>query len=356
MARKNNGSTITIKDIASRCGVSISTVSNVLNGKAGKVSDEVAARIREAVVETGYRPNFLAKGLRAQATQTIGVIVEDLIVFSVPSMMEGVMRCCESHGYDVVIENMRLFGRWHGAWMHDEALFQSALQPVLTKIDSVNVDGILYIGGHEHRVSDIKSASGLPIAMAYSIPADRSIPNFRLDDTTGGYDAIRYLLSMGHRDICVIAGESDNTHTIHRVQGIQKAFFEAGILFDPERIVYMPWTKQGGYDGMERLSGKTFTAVFAMSDTIATGVYAWLTEKGMLPGRDISVMGYDNQEIADFLTPGITTMALPLEEIGSAAAQKLIDMIEKPQDKQDDGGVDIRLRSTLVERNSVLRI
>ena len=117
----------------------------------------------------------------------------------------------------------------------------------------------------------------------------------------------------------------------------------------------MPWNKQGGYEGMNRLSGKNCSAVFAMSDNIAAGVYAWMTEKGMLPGRDLSVMGYDNQDIADLLTPGVTTMALPLEDIGEAAARKLIDMIEDPEEYEDGCGGDVLLKSTLVERDSVTR-
>ncbi|MBR1441268.1 MAG: LacI family transcriptional regulator, partial [Lachnospiraceae bacterium] len=139
---------------------------------------------------TGYRPNYLAKNLRATSTKTIGVIAEDLIVFSSPSIIEGIMNCCEEQGYNIVIENMRLFGRWHGKWLHDDKLFYSALSPVLSKMDSMNVDGILYVGGHEHTVDQLKSASDLPIVMAYSTSTDKKIPSFRLDDVQGGFDAI----------------------------------------------------------------------------------------------------------------------------------------------------------------------
>ena len=355
MGKRNTDSVVTIKDIAAACGVSISTVSNVLNGKKNKVSEEISAKIRAEVERTGYRPNYLAKSLRATSTKTIGIIAEDLIIFSAPSIIEGTMHYCEEHGYNVVIENMRLFGRWSGRWMHDEALFQSALQPVLLKMDSMNVDGILYVGGHEHTVTRLSSGNNLPIVMTYAIAADKEIPTFRLDDEAGGYDAVRYLISKGHKHIGVIAGEYDNTHTVNRIKGVQKAMFEAGILFDPGLVEYVTWNKEGGYKGMQALVNKGITAVFCMSDSIAAGAYELLKEKGLEPGEDISVMGYDNQDISAFLTPQVTTMALPLEEIGYKAAEKVIEMIDS--DESTGGQVtDIRIKSRLVERSSVKKL
>ena len=354
MAQKSSG-TVTIKDIARACGVSISTVSNVLNGKSNKVSDEIAGKINAEVVRTGYRPSYLARNLRATSTKTIGVIAEDLIMFSTPSMIEGIMSSCEEHSYNVVIENMRLFGRWHGEWLSDETLFDSALNNVLTKMDTMNLDGILYVGGHEHTVRNLISAHDLPIVMAYAIAEDKKIPTFRLDDVTGGYDVIKYLVSMGHKKIGVIAGEYDNTHTINRILGIQKAMFEEHILFDPALIEYQSWTKSGGYKGMMTLLEKDVTAVFCMSDLIASGAYAALYEKGLVPGKDISIMGYDNQELSSSLTPEVTTMALPLPEIGYKAASTLIEMIEKPETASKDAA-DVRIKSTLIERKSVTRI
>ena len=352
MSKRNIDSSVTIKDIATACGVSITTVSNVINGKLNKVSEDNVLKIQKEIERTGYRPNYLAKSLRASASKTIGIIAEDLIVFSASPIIEGIMNCCEEYHYNVVIENMRLFGRWAGNWMHDEALFQSALQPVLAKMDSMNVDGIIYVGGHEHTVNKLASANGIPIVMSYAIAADENIPSFRLDDVSGGYEVTKYLVSKGHKKIGVIAGEKDNTHTINRIIGIQKAMFEEGILYDPSLVEYSSWNKQGGYTGIRSLIEKDITAVFCMSDAIAAGAYAFLKEKGLEPGKDISIMGYDNQDISSFLTPEVTTMALPLEEIGYASALKTIEMISHPN-KKDDEVTDIRIKGKLIERKSV---
>lgn len=353
MAKNAADSNVTIKDVAARCGVSISTVSNVLNGKSNKVSADVCKKVMDAVEETGYRPNYLAKNLRSLSTKTIGVIAEDLIIFSASPMIEGIMGACEEKGYNVVIENMRLFGRWGDAWMKDEALFQSALQPVLTKMDSLNVDGIIYVGGHEHKVNELRSAISTPIVMAYCYSEDEDIISFRPDDQTGGFDAVNYLFSMGHKDIGIITGESDNPHTINRLIGVQKAFYEKGLLFNPTLISYQHWSKEGGYDGMKELMDKGITAVFCMSDAIACGAYAALMENKMIPGKDMSIVGFDNQDISYFLTPRLTTMALPLEDIGYNAVTVLIDKVEGNPVEADKNS---RIKSSLIIRESVARI
>ncbi|MBO4807468.1 MAG: LacI family DNA-binding transcriptional regulator [Lachnospiraceae bacterium] len=346
---------VTIRDVAKACGVSISTVSNVLNGKSNKVSDEIADKIRAEVTRMGYRPSSLARNLRATSTKTIGVLAEDLIEFSTPPIVEGIMKSCEEKGYNVVIENMRLFGRWQREWLADETLINKTLKEALPKMEALNLEGLIYVGSHEHLVHNLFSGRGLPIVMAYAVAVDKQYPTFRLDDITGGYDVIKYLVSKGHRKIGVLAGEYDNTHTINRVLGIQKAMLEEKILFDPELVIYGSWFKNGGYAGMKALLGKDITAVFCMSDLIASGAYAALYENGIVPGRDISVIGYDNQEISSGLTPELTTMALPLPEIGFQAAKAIINLIEKPGSASTDMA-DARIPSVLIERNSVRSI
>ena len=320
---------VTIKDIAALCGVSVSTVSNVLNDKTNKVSRDVAAKVHEVIAQTGYKPNYLAKGLRATQTKTLGIIAEDLIIFSTSPIIEGVMQSCEDAGYSVVIENMRLFGRWEGGWMHDENRFQSVLSAVMDKMNGLNVDGIIYIGSYEHVVNIDKSSTSLPIIMVYARPSDNSIPCFVLDDEAGGCMAYEYLLNKGHKRIGVITGEADNIHTVHRLRGINRAMFNAGLLYDPSLIEHRSWNKQGGYEGIKNLIKQNITAVFCMSDQIASGVYEYLAEEGLKPGEDLSIMGYDNHELTTFLSPELTTVALPLEKLGKETANRMLKAVDK---------------------------
>lgn len=361
MSKSKTEDNVTIKDIARMCNVSISTVSNVLNGKNNKVSTEVAARVKETVDRVGYKPNYLAKNLRAVCSRTIGVIVEDLIAFSSASMIEGLMNCCEEHGYSVVIENMRLNGRWQGQWMSDHGLYMQALKPVLTKMNSLNTDGIIYIGGHEHKIVGLESPNDSPIVMTYSYTSNPQIPTFRLDDEYGGYEAIKYLMKMGHKKIAVLGGEFDNTHTINRMLGVQKAFFEEKQLFNPSLVAYCRWNYEGGYEGMNKMiTSRMFdgvTAVFCMSDTIAAGAYQAIRESGKNPGEDISIIGYDNQDIASCLSPKLTTIKLPLIEIGYQAAEQIIRMCESKESAPVlSRQKDIKIPCTLLERDSVRMI
>lgn len=299
--------------------------------------------------------NVMEGRIASESERTLGIIVEDLTVFSSVSILEGIMDVCDSKGYSVVIENNRLFGRWSGEWLHNEELFQSALKPVIAKMNSLRLDGIIYVGGHEHTVKKLEFTNSIPVVMTYALAANKRIPTFRLDDFGGGHDAIQYLISMGHQKIGIIAAEYENTHTLNRILGCQQAFEEAGMNFDTALVKYGQWTKESGAKGMKELLDTGVTAVFCMSDIIATGAYEALFDKGLRPGRDISVLGYDNQPFAKYLTPGLTTMALPLREIGRSATEKIMEMIDDP-DSTPGEIPDIRVKSTLLERESVLRL
>lgn len=359
MPRKNMDGTITIKDIAARCGVSISTVSNVLNGKTNKVSKEVTNKVLAVVEETGYKPNYLAKNLRASSTKTIGVIVEDLILFSTSPIIEGIMQRAEEMGYNVVIENVRLCGRWSDKWMHDDALYQSALAPVMSKMEALNVDGIVYVGGYEHEVRLTNKPEGVPFAVVYASSEDKTVPCFKLDDETGGYMSYKYVHSMGHSKIAIIAGEASSPHTVNRLRGIQKAMFEEGILFDPSSVVYATWNHDGGYKAMNTLLDADITAVICMSDLIASGVYACLLENGRIPGEDLSVIGYDNHEVSTVLYPMLTTVSLSLVEMGYASVSWIIEKCsanDSKDEESEEAPLDVRIPGEVIERNSVKRI
>lgn len=356
MPRKNVEGTITIKDIAARCGVSISTVSNVLNGKSNKVSKEVTEKVLSVVAGTGYKPNYLAKNLRASSTKTIGVIVEDLVQFTTAPIVEGLMQKAEDMGYSVVIENLRLCGRWSDKWMQDDALYQSALEPVMIKMCALNVDGIVYIAGYEHEVRITNRPEHLPFIVAYASMEDESAPCIKLDDEEGGYASYRYLYSMGHRRIAIIAGESSNLHTVNRLRGIQRAMFERGILFEPSLVVYETWNRAGGYNGMNSLLNADITAVICMSDLIASGVYASLLEHGKMPGKDLAIIGYDNHEVSELLYPKLTTVSLPLVAIGDAAAAWVIEKCSGNQKENTEDFIEIRIPGNVIERESVYKI
>ena len=133
---------VTLKEIARECNVSPTTVSNILNGKP-KVSEETKERVLETVNRLGYRPNYIAQGLRNQKTKMIGIIAEDIAQFTTPEIVEGIMSYCEEKGYRSIVKNLRLYARWSDSWYNKESDYHAILEPAIRELTSIMVDGII---------------------------------------------------------------------------------------------------------------------------------------------------------------------------------------------------------------------
>lgn len=215
---------VTLKELARMCGVSISTVSNIINGKP-KVSEETKQRVLDAIKQTGYQPNYFAQGMRKQKTRTIGIIVEELIQFSTPPIVETIMAYCEDNNYRTILLNMRLYDKWQDTWYNDEKKYQSVLQPSIQEMLSIKVDGIIYVAGHCRIVNCFADDFKTPAIIVYAISKSPKFTSVVIDDEKGGYDMTKYLISMGHRKIGVIAGTADNLHTKKTKPGVSEGTF-----------------------------------------------------------------------------------------------------------------------------------
>ena len=314
---------MTIKKLARLCNVSPATISNVLNG-TGRVSSETADRVWEAIRATGSRPSFLGKGLRAKDSGMIGVIADDLTMFNVPGIIDGIMECCDGEGYHIILENLRLYARWSDAWFDDDALYQSALQPALEQLHRFHVDGIVYVGGHERPVRGIGQSADTPVVGTYILPVDPDVPAFVLDDVAGGGTATRCLLDNGHRRIGFIGGEPDNIHVIDRLRGYRDALEARGIAYDPDLVFCRHWDRETGFEGAGRLLERGVTAVACAQDFIATGVYDYLAAHGLRAGRELSVVGYDDTSFASLCAMPLTTIHQPIEQLAQYAVECII--------------------------------
>ena len=340
---------VTLKEIAKECRVSPATVSNILNGKP-KVSEETRQRVLDTVEKRGYRPNYIAQGLRNQKTKTIGIIAEDITQFTTPEIVDGIMSRCEEKGYRAVVKNLRLYARWSDSWYDNESSYHSILDPTLKELESIRVDGIIYIAGHARVIHCFSEDFKTPAVMAYAFTDNRRVPSVAIDDKKSACEMIHYLISRGHRKIGVIGGRENNIHTQQRLQGYQKALFENRILFNPSWVRYADWEKEGAYQEARELLKEDVTAVFCMADRMAGGVYRCLDEIGLRAGRDIAVAGFDNHDIAEYFVPGLTTMALPLREIGNVSADYLLKQMEEAQEEIPEK---ILIPCTFTERESV---
>lgn len=340
---------VTLKEIAKECRVSPAIVSNILNGKP-KVSEETRQRVLDTVEKRGYRPNYIAQGLRNQKTKTIGIIAEDIAQFTTPEIVDGIMSRCEEKGYRAVVKNLRLYARWSDSWYDNESSYHSILDPTLKELESIRVDGIIYIAGHARVIHCFSEDFKTPAVMAYAFTDNRRVPSVAIDDKKSACEMIHYLISRGHRKIGVIGGRENNIHTQQRLQGYQKALFENRILFNPSWVRYADWEKEGAYQEARELLKEDVTAVFCMADRMAGGVYRCLDEIGLRAGRDIAVAGFDNHDIAEYFVPGLTTMALPLREIGNVSADYLLKQMEEAQEEIPEK---ILIPCTFTERESV---
>lgn len=348
---------VTIKEIAKECNVSPTTVSNILNGKP-KVSEETRERVLATVNRMGYSPNYIAQGLRNQKTKMIGIIAEDIAQFTTPEIVEGIMSYCEEKGYRSIVKNLRLYARWSDSWYNKESDYHLILEPAIRELTSIMVDGIIYIAGHARVIHCFPEDFSTPSVMTYAVDSNPKIPCVVIDDQRAAYEIVNYLISKGHRKIGVIGGREDNIHTQQRLLGYQKALFENQILYNPAWVRYAAWDDASAYPEAQELLKTDVTAIFCMADGMAGGLYRCLNEKGKRAGADLAVAGFDDQEIARYFIPGLTTMALPLRRIGHVSAEILLEQIEneKMEETQAGEGKKVLIPCTFIERESVHQI
>lgn len=356
---------VTLKEIASKCNVSATTVSNILNGKP-KVSEKTKEAVMKVVREMGYQPDYVAQGLRRKKTCTIGIIAEDIAQFTTPSMVESIMEYCEEKGYRTVVQNLRLYGRWQDQWVYQEEEYEKVLTPALMELCSVKVDGIIYLAGHARVIRSISDDFSIPVVMSYAYTKSPRIPSVVIDDTNSSYEVASYLVSMGHKRIGVVAGKQDNIHTHLRLLGYQKALFDADILYDPALVRFGDWQRPSGYEQAKCLVEQNVSAIFCMADRMAGGVYDYLEEQGIKVGEDISVVGFDNQDIAEYFSPALTTTALPLSEIGRTSAKLLLERLEENEEnkendrnewkQENDQILEVMIPCKFIERKSVKKL
>ena len=317
----------TIKEIAKACGVSVATVSNILNKKPG-ASEATRNLVLKTAKEMNYMPNYVAKNLKARNTRSIGVIAEDMTIFSIPDIIDGITEYCEKVKYQILLTNLRLYKKYNDYYYH-RTDYYGLVDEEIRKLIATQVDGIIYVTAHERIMHCIPDNLSIPAVMAYGYTESKNIPSVVVDDERGAYEMIRYLIAQGHKKIGVITGKADSLHAQARLIGYQKALRDEGLLYDPELIYYGDWGRESGHAGAEKLFKKHVTAIFCMNDLMAGGCYDWADESGIKIPQEISVAGYDNRELSSYYKPPLSTTELPLHDIGYRAAEVMIGLVEK---------------------------
>jgi LacI family transcriptional regulator len=314
MARRSVG----IRDVAELAGVSVTTVSHVLNDVPGtRVSEETRDKVHDAARQLDYAPNRMARALRTQRSGIIGM-VSDLVATTpfAGRMVLGAQETALSRGYSLMLVSTGV----------DPAAEQRQIAALLQYL----VDGVLYAPMYHRRVSVPTALEGVETVLVDAVADGGTWSSVIPDEVGGGRRAVELLLEAGHRRIGFIVNSDDVPATHGRLEGYRQALEAADIAFDPSLVVADESETEGGYRAGLTLLSKPDrpTALFCYNDRMAMGAYRAAAELALSIPRDVSVVGFDNQPIvADGLFPGLTTIELPHYAMGQWAVNTLLDQI-----------------------------
>lgn len=327
----------TLADVAQRAGMSKAAVSMILNNRPGtRLSAEASERVRSAAEELGYRPNPAAQSLRLGKTRTIGFVSDQVTITRYASaMISGVLDESRAHGHTVLMA---------------ETGGSDDLTAVVQELTHRRVDGLV-IGLMAARMIDVPPLPhGVPLVMLNGTSPDEH-PSVLPAEHAAGVAVAQHLVERGHRrigligDLPHVAGNPRRTVSIDdRLAGIDEVLTAAGIT--PVRAVVDDWTPPTGYQHTHRLLDvhPDLTAIIAGNDNVAFGVYQAMAERGLRVAEDVSVISFDDEELAEFQRPGLTTARLPYDEMARQGIQMLLG-------DRDPGH--IRVPMPLIVRSSV---
>jgi LacI family transcriptional regulator len=307
-----------MKQIAQMAGVSLGTVSHVLNGSA-HVREPLRKRVEDAVEALGYQPSALARGLRRDKTNIIGMIIPDITNPFFPAVVRGAEDMAFSNGYRLVLCNTD----------NDHTKELAHLKELRTFLPS----GLIVIPSDFSdltRESDSYRKSGAAVVCVDRLPPRWQGDSVTADNEMGSYRATRHLLQLGHRQIAMITGPLRLTNAEQRLKGFRRAMKKQGIEIGPEYIQETSFDIRGGRIKAQLLLRMVPapTAIFAGNDMIAMGVLHAIRDLGLRCPDDVSVIGFDDLDFAALMNPSLSSVYQPGYQLGVNAARILLDHVK----------------------------
>lgn len=334
----------TIKDIASYVGVSCTTVSNVIHGRAGRVSAETIEQINEAIDKLGYVPNMSARSLVSSSSKVIGMI-SHLKANTKETIIEDPF-------HSAFIGSIEKTLRENGYYLMLRAVETTA--DLVSFLRNWNVDGLFFTGVFQDEFYEALNSLNIPIVLIDSYVPTSRMCNIGLEDFKGGYTATHYLIDKGHRNIAFASPTIKNRGVVsERFLGYKQALSEASIPFRSELVFEQELDTETTIALGHRLSlGDDITAVFATADILAAGIMAGIQQGGKCVPGDISVIGFDDINLCRLTSPTLTTIHQDAPYKGKLAVNFLIDLLDNiPRETRE-----VILPIQLIERNSVRSI
>ena len=308
----------TIKDVAREAGVSVATVSRVLNGSCN-VSEDSTSRVNDAIKKLHYSPNFLGRNLRKCETNVILCIMPTSEHSLYSRIVTGMQRYASKLGYDIITA------------VSDNTYTAEARQ--MNMLFNRTVDGVVLLGTMYDAESLNQLAQNYDIALCCEGVPGANVLTVAVDDESGAFDAVTALIKKGHRDIAFLGTKSEAISSTARENGYKMALEKAGIPFREELVYRDSYEYSCGKDAMDYFAklDKMPSAVFAVSDLLAIAVIHRADELGLKIGKDISVMGFDNITMCEMMLPTVSTVEQPCFKMGELVIEKLIGNIHSTE-------------------------
>jgi LacI family transcriptional regulator len=326
----------TIYQVSELAGVSLATVSRVMNGNA-KVSDKTREKVLAAMKELGYRPNSIAQSLASSRGNSIGLLVSELNGAFFGEMMAGVENELRNAGKHIIVTTGHSI----------EEKEKEGIEFLISR----NCDAIIL---HVEAVSDeyliALSKGKTPIFIISRYVEELSDHCISLDNELGGYLATKTLLDLGHTDIACIAGPQYKYDAKARFNGYKRALAEHNVTFDENLFYVADFKETGGSEGISHLMEhqRKFSALVCGNDEMASGAMTFAREQGLSLPNDLSVIGFDNVIFAPYIHPKLTTILNPVNEMGRMAAKLVLKQVYQ----RSDESIQQVFKPTLIARDS----
>ena len=309
---------ITIVDVADEAGISYATVSRVINNK-DHVSPEKRERVLRAMAQLGYVANMQARSLAGGESRVVGLLVDYLSSSYMDEIIRGIDEALDAENYDLMLYTT-----------HRRKTKESAY---VTKLTRRLADGLLLIlPRNASAYLDTLRQRQFPHVLVDYLSDKQNAPSVSTTNFRGAYDAMSFLLSLGHQRIGFITGTMEFGCARDRLDGYRTALTDHGLPVDPQLICEGNFMQPQGYEGAQRLLSldERPTAIFASNDMMAFGVMEAARERGLRLPEDLSIVGFDDIPQSPYVHPALTTVRQPLEEMGRSAARLLLKYIAHP--------------------------
>lgn len=331
---------LTMKDIADKAGVSVATVSRVLNNSK-PVSDELRQKVLDVVKQTGYKPNALARSMIKQKTGTIGVIIPDLDNETFADLIKGIELILDKNDYLLVVSNTM------GKVKKELEMFDLFEEK---RMDGIIFSGVSLTKKHKKYFSKFE----IPIVVVGQKFKELNFPSVTIDNFQASFDMTQYLIDLGHNNIAMVSGPSSDPQAgKERILGYKTALRENNIEINEKYICQGDFTIKSGYLAMQKIWENKVkpTAVFSASDKMAIGALNFCLDSNLKVPEDISIAGFDDMELATAIRPTLTTIHQDQVQKGIKTAEILLEIMEKDKKEQ----FNIQLPYSLIKRDSTAK-